>query len=128
MNCKLMMTAVVDSAGARGLAGLPKKSDHILLDLSVERTKPLRIFPCVYFHQPLIIRYLVAAASKKSLLWLMQIDCLLLQGPPEPLDEDIVQITTAPVHGDFDLSVGQPSDFKALWRHIQASKGFYPLN
>ena len=40
----------------------------------------------------------------------MQIDCLLLQRSPEPLDEDVVQIATAPIHRDFDIGLGQSRD------------------
>jgi hypothetical protein len=40
----------------------------------------------------------------------MQIDSLLFRGPPGPLDKDTIQIATAPVHGDFNLSVGQCRD------------------
>ena len=41
---------------------------------------------------------------------LVQIDCLLLQGPPEPLDEGVVRIATAPIHRDFDISLRQRRD------------------
>ena len=40
----------------------------------------------------------------------VQIDGLLLQGPPEPLDEDVVQIATAPIHRDFDVGLRQRRD------------------
>jgi hypothetical protein len=40
----------------------------------------------------------------------VQIDCLLLQGSPEPLAEDVVQIATAPIHRDFDIGLGQSRD------------------
>ena len=41
---------------------------------------------------------------------LVQVHSLLLQGAPEPLNEDIVEITTAPIHRDFDVSFGQRGD------------------
>ena len=41
---------------------------------------------------------------------LVQIHSLLLQGSPEPFDEDIVEITTAPIHRDFDVRFGQCRD------------------
>ena len=37
----------------------------------------------------------------------VQIDCLLLQGSPEPLDEDVVQIAASPIHRDFDIGLRQ---------------------
>ena len=40
----------------------------------------------------------------------VQIDCLLLQGSPKPLNEDVVQIATASIHRDFDLSLRQRRD------------------
>ena len=40
----------------------------------------------------------------------VQIDCLLLQRSPEPLDEDVVQIATGPIHRDFDIGLGQSCD------------------
>ena len=40
----------------------------------------------------------------------VQIDCLLLQGSPEPLDEDIVQIAAPPIHRDFDIGLRQRLD------------------
>ena len=46
----------------------------------------------------------------KPLGALVRIDCLLLQGPPERFDEDIVQIATAPIHRDFDISLRQRRD------------------
>ena len=41
---------------------------------------------------------------------IMQIDCLLLQGSPEPLDEDAVQIAAPPIHTDFDIGLRQCCD------------------
>ena len=40
----------------------------------------------------------------------VQIDCLLLQGSPEPLDEDVVQIAAPPIHRDFDIGLRQRLD------------------
>jgi hypothetical protein len=40
----------------------------------------------------------------------VQIDCLLLQGSPEPLDEDVVQIASPPIHRDFDIGLRQRLD------------------
>lgn len=36
---------------------------------------------------------------------LMQIDCLIFQESPWPLDEDIVQISAPPIHIDFDVGL-----------------------
>ena len=41
---------------------------------------------------------------------LVQIDGLLLQGAPEPFDEDVVQIATPTIHRYFDLGIGQRRD------------------
>ena len=41
---------------------------------------------------------------------LVQIHCLLLQGSPEPLDEDVVQIAAPPIHRDFDIGLRQRFD------------------
>ena len=41
---------------------------------------------------------------------LVQIHNLLLQGPPEPLDENIVQIPSSAVHRDFDHGFCQSLD------------------
>lgn len=40
----------------------------------------------------------------------VQIDGLLLQGSPEPLDEDVVQIAAPPIHRDFDIGLRQRLD------------------
>jgi hypothetical protein len=37
----------------------------------------------------------------------VQIDGLVLKGPAQPFDEYIVEVITAPIHGDFDLGIGQ---------------------
>jgi hypothetical protein len=37
----------------------------------------------------------------------VQVDGLLLQGSPEPLDEDVVQIAAPPIHRDFDIGLRQ---------------------
>ena len=46
----------------------------------------------------------------ETVIAFVQIDCLLLQRSPEPLDEDVVQIATAPIHRDFDIGLGQSRD------------------
>ena len=40
----------------------------------------------------------------------MQIASPRLQRSPEPLDEDVVQIATAPIHGEFDIGLDQSRD------------------
>lgn len=35
---------------------------------------------------------------------IVQVDFIILDSPPEPLDEDVVQITTAPIHTDANTS------------------------
>lgn len=40
----------------------------------------------------------------------MQIDCLLLEGPPQAFDEDVIQISASPIHGYLDLGIGQRGD------------------
>ena len=40
----------------------------------------------------------------------MQIDGLLFQRPPQPFDEDVVQIATPPIHRDFDIGLRQRLD------------------
>jgi hypothetical protein len=50
----------------------------------------------------------------------VQIDGLVLKGPAQPFDEYIVEVITAPIHGDFDLGIGQggnlgrPSEQRSL--------------
>ncbi len=39
-----------------------------------------------------------------------EIDSFLLQGAPKPLDEDVVEIATAPIHRDTHTSVDQGGD------------------
>ena len=38
----------------------------------------------------------------------MQEDALVFQGPPQPLDKDVVQESPPPVHRDADAGVMQP--------------------
>ena len=40
----------------------------------------------------------------------VQIDGLLFERPPQPFDEDVVEIAAPPVHRDFDVSLGQGRD------------------
>ena len=46
----------------------------------------------------------------KAIVDLVQIHCLLLQGSPEPLDEDVVQIAAAPIHRIFDIGLRECLD------------------
>lgn len=41
---------------------------------------------------------------------LMQIDCLLLQGSLEPLDENVVQVAAPPIPRDFNIGLRQCRD------------------
>ena len=40
----------------------------------------------------------------------VQIDCLLLQRSPEPLNEDVVQIAAPPIHRNFDIGLRECLD------------------
>ena len=40
----------------------------------------------------------------------LEIDGLLFQGPPEPLDEDVVHAAAAPIHRDARAGLGQGGD------------------
>lgn len=42
--------------------------------------------------------------------YFMQVDSLLLEGSPEPLDEDVVQIAPPPIHRYFDIGLRQCRD------------------
>ena len=50
------------------------------------------------------------AFGLEAVLQFMQVDSLLLEGSPEPFDEDIVEITPPPIHRDLDLGIGQGGD------------------
>lgn len=47
------------------------------------------------------------AFGLEPVLQFVQIDGLLFERPPQPFDEDIVEIPAPSVHLDFDVSLGQ---------------------
>nr|WP_235851896.1 hypothetical protein [Litorivita pollutaquae] len=50
------------------------------------------------------------AFGLEPILQFMQRNRLLLEGSPEPFDEDVVQVSAAPIHRDFDFGIGQGGD------------------
>lgn len=46
----------------------------------------------------------------ESVLQFLQIDGFLFEGSPPPFDEDIVEVTATPIHGSFDIGLGQGRD------------------
>ena len=45
--------------------------------------------------------------SLKAIADLMQIDALILERSPEPLDEDVIHTSTLAIHADFDARIKQ---------------------
>jgi hypothetical protein len=43
-------------------------------------------------------------------LQFVQVDSFLLQGSPEAFDEDVVEVSSPPIHRIFDLGIGQGGD------------------
>ena len=50
------------------------------------------------------------AFGLEPVLQFVQIDGLLFERPPQPFDEDIVEIPAPSVHRDFDVGFGQGRD------------------
>ena len=50
------------------------------------------------------------AFGLEAVLQFVQIDGLLFERPPQPFDEDIVEIPAPSIHRDFDVRLGQGCD------------------
>lgn len=46
----------------------------------------------------------------EPVLQFMQVYGLLFQGPPQPFDEDVIEIPAATIHQYFDVSLSQSAD------------------
>ena len=46
----------------------------------------------------------------EPVLQFVQIDSFLFEGPPQPFDEDIVEISASTIHRDLDVGFGQIGD------------------
>jgi hypothetical protein len=60
--------------------------------------------------KPSIARLAIAEQFAEEGGDFMQVNGLLLQRPPQPFDEDVVEIAAPAIHRDFDVGLGQSRD------------------
>jgi len=66
------------------------------------------------------------AFGLEPVLQFVQINGLLFQGPPQPFDEDVVELATPPIHRYFDIRLGQ-SGVPSLTRELGSLVRIYDL-